>query len=191
MNLLLPRLFTAVVALVLGGALGWLVGSFVGWPAAGAVGGALLFCSAVVVIDAVRGQRLMAWLRTNHETSAPRDTGMWGELGYRIERALRIREAQVVVEQQRLQQFLSAIEASPNGVMMLDANEQIAWCNSQAADHFGIDPERDRMQRVTNLVRAPPFVAHLQLGRFDEAVAFASPRGRSTLRCWCARMATA
>ena len=181
MNLVLPRLFTAVAALALGGALGWLVGSIAGWPAAGGVGGALLFCSAVVLIDALRGQRLMAWLRTTHETSAPRDTGMWGELGYRIERALRIREGQVTVEQQRLRQFLSAIEASPNGVMMLDANEQIAWCNSQAADHFGIDPERDRMQRVTNLVRAPTFVAHLQLGRFDEAVAFASPRGRSTL----------
>jgi two-component system phosphate regulon sensor histidine kinase PhoR len=33
-----------------------------------------------------------------------------------------------------------------------------------AADHFGLDPQRDRLQRITNLVRAPAFVAHLQAG---------------------------
>ncbi len=42
---------------------------------------------------------------------------------------------------------------------MLDAEEQIDWCNARAADHFGLDPERDRRQRVTNLVRLPAFVA--------------------------------
>jgi two-component system phosphate regulon sensor histidine kinase PhoR len=124
---------------------------------------------------------LRAWLRGAQDRPAPRDTGVWGELGYRVERALRQRERETAQEQTRLQQFLSAIEASPNGVMMLDANEQIAWCNSQAADHFGIDPERDRLQRVTNLVRAPAFVAHLQAGNLDEPVVFSSPRGRATL----------
>jgi two-component system phosphate regulon sensor histidine kinase PhoR len=64
---------------------------------------------------------------------------------------------------------------------MLDANEQITWCNSQAAAHFGIDPERDRLQRVTNLVRTPTFVAHLQAGNSHEPVVFASPRGRAML----------
>ena len=67
---------------------------------------------------------------------APRDSGWWGELGYRIERSLRLRERDTAQERIRLAQFLSAIEASPNGVMMLDANEQIAWCNSQAADRY-------------------------------------------------------
>ena len=42
-----------------------------------------------------------------------------------------------------------------------------------AADHFGLDPQRDRRQRVTNLVRAPAFVAYLQAGDFDEPVSFA------------------
>ena len=59
---------------------------------------------------------------------------------------------------ERLAQFLSAIEASPNGVLLLDARDQIEWCNARAADHFGLDPQRDRRQRITNLVRAPAFV---------------------------------
>jgi two-component system phosphate regulon sensor histidine kinase PhoR len=115
------------------------------------------------------------------QTPAPRDSGFWGELAYRTEKALRARELALRQEQEQLSQFLSAIEASPNGVMMLDGSDQIEWCNSVAAEHFGLDPVRDRRQRVTNLVRMPAFVAHLQGGRYDDAVVFPGPLGRTTL----------
>ena len=147
--------------------------------------GALLgFAAALGVIgvrDTLNGYRLITWLRGSQETQAPRDAGLWGELGYRIERSIRAARAAAVAERVRLTQFLSAIEASPNGVMLLDANDQIDWCNSLAADHFGLDPQRDRRQRVTNLVRAPAFVAYLQGGRFDEPIRMPDPRGRRTL----------
>ncbi len=143
--------------------------------------GAVVAVAGLVVRDSWRGQSLMEWLRGPQTAQAPRDTGFWGELAYRTERALRSRDTTILQEQERLAQFLSAIEASPNGVMLLDANDQIEWCNQLAAEHFGLDPERDRRQRVTNLVRMPAFVAHLQGGAFDEAVVFAGPLGRSTL----------
>ena len=50
-----------------------------------------------------------------------------------------------------------------------------------AADHFGLDPQRDRGQPLTNLIRAPAFVSYLQSGRFDEPVTFANPRAAGTL----------
>ena len=146
-----------------------------------ALGGGLLAMLLLVLRDSLRGQSLMHWLRGPLTAAAPRDTGFWGELAYRIERALRQREQRTRQEQERLAQFLSAMEASPNGVMLLDAAEQIEWCNSVAAQHFGLDPERDLRQRVTNLVRMPAFVAHLQGGRLDEPVVFPGPLARSTL----------
>jgi len=181
MNLILLRVASALMAMAIGAALGWIVGSLVHWPHLGVVVGAALSVGLVALRDAGKGRQLRAWLRGGQDQPAPRGTGLWGELGYRVERSLRLRERETAQEQTRLQQFLSAIEASPNGVMMLDANDQITWCNSRAADDFGIDPERDRLQRVTNLVRAPAFVAHLQLGKLDEPVVFASPKGRATL----------
>jgi two-component system phosphate regulon sensor histidine kinase PhoR len=66
-------------------------------------------------------------------------------------------------------------------VLLLDAGDQIEWCNSVAAEHFGLDPQRDRRQRVTNLVRSPAFVAYLQNDHFDEAVSFPDPRGKGLL----------
>ena len=77
-------------------------------------------------------------------------------------------------------------------MLLLDAGDQIEWCNSRAADHFGLDPQRDRRQRVTNLVRAPAFVAYLQAGQFDEPVTFRSAaRPRARCRCWSGATATA
>jgi len=143
--------------------------------------GGAIGVSVLALIDTLRGYRLIHWLSGTQENPAPRDTGFWGEIGYRVERSIRSREKGMELEQTRLAQFLSAMEASPNGVLLLDEGDQITWCNSIAADHFGLDPTRDRRQRVTNLVRAPAFVAYLQAGEFGEPVLIPEPRGRGTL----------
>ena len=178
---LLPRALAALAAMLLGAAAGALVGLLFERPLAVAALGAGLFLVVTVLVDAWRGNQLLDWLRGSQQDGAPRDTGFWGELAYRIEKSLRNKDLALSQEHQRLEQFLAAIEASPNGVLLLDAADQIDWCNSVAAEHFGLDPTRDRRQRVTNLVRTPAFVAYLQAGSFDEPVVFAAPVGRATL----------
>ena len=181
MGWLFSRLLAALLCVLLAGLGGWLAGTAVNLPVLGAVLGALLGALGYALFDALRGQRFLTWLQSRDGTAAPRDAGFWGEVGYRVERSTHLLEQQIDREKVRLDQFLSAIEASPNGVMLLDVNDQIEWCNSVAADHFGIDPQRDRQQPITNLVRAPIFVSHLQAGLFDEAVSFPGPGARGTV----------
>lgn len=181
MNWLLPRLLAGALALAAGGFVGYLAGEPLRAPVLGALFGGALGVSLLALVDTLRGYRLIHWLSGTQEGQAPRDTGFWGEIGYRVERSIRNREKSMALEQTRLAQFLSAMEASPNGVLLLDEADQITWCNSIAADHFGLDPTRDRRQRVTNLVRAPAFVAYLQAGQFAEPVTISEPRGRGTL----------
>jgi two-component system phosphate regulon sensor histidine kinase PhoR len=164
-----------------GGWVGAIVGRSTGAPIMSALLGSALGVAALVAWDGHRGHALMAWLRGTQEADAPRSAGFWGELSYRAERSVRLLERSVAQEQTRLAQFLSAIEASPNGVLLLDAGDHIEWCNSVAADHFGLDPQRDRRQRVTNLVRAPAFVSHLQSSQWDTAVVVPAPRGKGLL----------
>ncbi len=182
MSWFLPRVFAGTAMMLLFGLIGrWVGGRVLQAPVSGMVLGAVVGIALVALVDALRVGRLLRWLRGQQEGTAPRDPGIWGELGYRIERAVRARELSVVQEKSRLSQFLSAIEASPNGVMMLDEGDQIEWCNRISAEHFALDPERDVRQRVTNLVRSPAFVSYLQAGDFTGQVQFPSPHGQAML----------
>lgn len=178
---LLSRVVSTALLVFLGAELGMLLGMAWGVPALGAALGGALTAAAIMATDSLRANRLLNWLRGERQQPAPRDPGIWGELGYRVERGFRRLDQRVLFETTRLDQFLSAIEVSPNGVMVLDAQDQIDWINSSAADHFGLDPVRDRRQRVTNLVRAPDFVAYLQAAQYNEPLVFPGPRSRGTL----------
>jgi two-component system phosphate regulon sensor histidine kinase PhoR len=162
-----------------GGLGGWWLGSHLGAPITLGVAGAASAVLGLSVTDTLKGHRLLDWLRTP-EAVLPDLPGLWGEVGHRIQRVIHVRDEMIATERARLDQFLSAVEASPNGVMLLDRNDQITWISAAAADHFGLNPQRDLMQRVTNLVRQPAFVQYLAAGDFREPVKCAMVRGAQT-----------
>ena len=87
---LLPRLLTALAVAAVAALIGHLAATVLGLPTTGwAIASALLGLALVAARDALRAGHLMAWLRGAQSADAPRDTGFWGELGYRMERALR------------------------------------------------------------------------------------------------------
>ena len=178
----LPRLLATLLALALGGSLGHVSGAALGHPETGAALGAAAAFALAVVLDALRAARLMRWLRGDMSSDAPRNTGFWGEVGYRVERSLRAREQALMQERLRLEEFLAAIEASPNGVLLLDDMDQIVWCSAVAADHLGLDARRDLLQPITNLVRMPAFVGYLQDGVWRDPVTFVAPGGKGSLQ---------
>ena len=179
---LLPRLLAALTGLLLGAMLGYLPGAMLGAPLAGALLGAALLLGVAVLVDVLRAARLMRWLQGSLQAPAPRDAGFWGEWGYRIERQLRGRDVALLQEQRRLGDFLSAIQASPNGVLLLDPNDQIVWCSVVAADHLGLDARRDLGQPITNLVRSPAFVGYLQEGAWPDPLLMLAPGGMLQLQ---------
>jgi two-component system phosphate regulon sensor histidine kinase PhoR len=177
MNSRLLRLGAVAAALLTCVAGGVLVGFFTASSLAGLLFSAALGLGSMLLFDAMKGARLLAWLRADAQGPAPAEVGLWGEIGYLTEKVLHRRERSIQQEQQRLMQFLAAVEASPIGVLLLDAGQQISWCSRVAADHLGLDPKRDLAQPVTNLVRAPAFVEHLTSGAAEQAVSFAGPNG--------------
>ncbi|MFZ4652067.1 MAG: phosphate regulon sensor histidine kinase PhoR [Rubrivivax sp.] len=181
MGWVLQRLAAVAVIVFIGAFAGAALGHASGWPVLATVSGAVLAAAIAAGLERRKGLRLLDWVRGAVPGPAPRDGGYWAELAYRIEKSLQGRERAAAAEREQYRQFLQAIEASPNGVLLLDDRDQLEWCNSVAADHFGLDPLRDRLQRLTNLVRAPAFVLHLQEARFDEPVVFPAPGARGTL----------
>ena len=176
----LPGIVRAIFLCCLGALVGGLVGVFWQFPTLGVFLGSVLGTASYALTQSLRAQQFLRWLRDAHGP-APRHEGLWGEIGYLTEKALRGLERAVVQERLQRSQFLSGIEASPNGVMLLDRNDQIEWCNSVCAEHFNLRRDQDVHQTVTNLIRSPVFVAYMQAGVFDSPVFVGSPGGRQKL----------
>ena len=98
----------------------------------------------------------------------PSAPGIWGEIYYRLHKLAKRWHAQVRQVEQQHSRFIQAIQASPNGVAMLDDHDQIEWCNAIAEEHFGLDAKRDLRQHITHLVRHPDFVRYLNSHQYDE-----------------------
>jgi len=144
--------------------LAWqLVGGGLGWWQGGAWGAALGAAVAAWLwffLDLLRGARMLRWLRQGDMAQAPSLLGMWGEAVDRARRLVRKQEERARESDSRLQEILAALQASPNGVVLLDREGRIEWCNQMAAAQFGFDAQRDAMQSIRYLVRDPEFSAY-------------------------------
>lgn len=132
----------------------------------GAIGGGF----AWVLLHLMRAARVLTWLREGDLGTAPQCGGVWGEATDRIRRLLRQHVQNTQASDRRLNDFLSAIQASPSGVLLLDAHGQIEWCNLTAANHFGLDAQADVSQHIGNLVRDPLFVAYYSVGDYTHEI---------------------
>jgi two-component system, OmpR family, phosphate regulon sensor histidine kinase PhoR len=129
-------------------------------------------CSSMLwmLSDAMRGSKVLKWLRAGSAYPLLMDGGVWGEVADRVRRLLRERDARRLDSDGRLQDFLAALQASPNGVVLLDGEGRIEWFNQTAANHFGFDAKRDLLQHFGNLVRDPGFAAYMAAKDFTHEV---------------------
>lgn len=122
-----------------------------------------------------QGARLERWLKQPVPQALSKLHGPWRELGERAYRQLRLREQQASAQEKRLQDFLLAIQASPNGVVLLDDEGKIEWMNQTACDHLGLQTPRDLQQHIVHLVRAPAFTRYLSQELHDKEIQIDAP----------------
>ena len=162
---MIARILFLAAVLLLAGLAGWLLG---GWP--GALTGVVLGSLLALGVDSRRGLRFNHWLAAPDAARPPAVRGLWGEAAYRVSKALRAEQRKAQESAQRMDAVLAAIQASPNGVVLLDADGRMEWFNHTAAQHFGFQSQRDLLQHVVNLVREPAFVNYFNAGDFGQPV---------------------
>ncbi|MBN3757297.1 phosphate regulon sensor histidine kinase PhoR [Paraburkholderia sp. Tr-20389] len=163
MNIIWAR---SLVSLVLLAVLCVAVGIFVNTKAALAI--AVLALLAQGIFSTFHKQRLWRLLDAPVYGEVPSAPGIWGEIYYRLHKLAKRWHAQVRQVEQQHSRFIQAIQASPNGVAMLDDHDQIEWCNAISEEHFGLDAKRDLRQHITHLVRHPDFVRYLNSHHYEE-----------------------
>ncbi|KDB07196.1 phosphate regulon sensor kinase PhoR [Burkholderia sp. lig30] len=165
MNIIWARFLVSLVLLVL---LSVLIGVFAGLTAGLAF--ALVMLVAQGFFSTFHTQRLWRLLDAPVYGEVPSAPGIWGEIYYRLHKLAKQWHAQVRQVEQQHSRFIQAIQASPNGVAMLDDHDQIEWCNAITEVHLGVDSKRDLRQHITNLVRHPDFIRYLNSQHYDETL---------------------
>ncbi|WP_396434694.1 phosphate regulon sensor histidine kinase PhoR [Limnohabitans sp.] len=134
-----------------------------GWLLGGGLGASLAALLALMVYALMlvwKVERLDRWLNSSQWQGDPPWQGIWLDMAVRVQRKFKQLEKRAFVHQKRLQDFLSALQASPNGVVLLDEKARIDWCNDTAAAHLGLDAQRDHMQHIVHMVRDPVFARY-------------------------------
>jgi two-component system phosphate regulon sensor histidine kinase PhoR len=114
--------------------------------------------------------KLSSLLLSQSYVEAPKAFGTWEEIYYRLNKLVRSWRDQVLEIEQQHSRFIQAVQATPNGVVMLNEDDQIEWCNAIAEKHFGINAKRDAMQRITHILRKPAFVQYIIRQNYREPV---------------------
>ena len=112
--------------------------------------------------------RLRRFTLEDSVESMPLPSGYWEEIFFRLQRLVRNLKQQIRSTEQQHNRFIEAFQASPNGIVMLDDQDQIEWCNAIAERFFGLSFKRDVLQRINFLIRRPEFIQYLSKRQFEE-----------------------
>ncbi|MDR2874757.1 MAG: phosphate regulon sensor histidine kinase PhoR [Methylobacillus sp.] len=119
----------------------------------------LAVCVALLLIERRRARRFVRWITDPAHNPMPEMSATWGLAAAYTRRALGREQAHANESAARLATLLAALDALPVGIVLLDREGRILFCNAIAAAHFELDPARDRGQHIVHLVRDPAFVA--------------------------------
>ena len=138
---------------------------------------ALLF---MLLADRRKLSALWHWLDSRGKRPLPAAPGIWDDVFARLYREARTNQDQQAALSVGLENFRRAAQALPDGVVILDRDNQIAWLNRQASGHLGLQVAADTGQNITNLLRAPDFLAYLEGGTWDPPILVRLRGGRPT-----------
>jgi len=151
------------------------------WAASGLVAalGFLAGIQAFVMLRRLWQEfRLARWLEHPDEVTPPDATGTWGDIFYRLEKLQRRQRASRSELTNALEQFEHAAQAVPDGMVILNGNEQIEWCNPASRKYMGLDSERDRGQFIRYLMRQAHFLEFLDAVDYSRPLVCKSPTNR-------------
>jgi two-component system phosphate regulon sensor histidine kinase PhoR len=142
--------------------------TLINWGGNIAISAGIAVLATPLLYSYINLARLRKYALVDAVESMPLPSGFWEEVFFRLQRLVRNLKQQIIVTEQQHDRFIEAFQASPNGIVMLDDQDQIEWCNAIAESFFGLSFKRDAMQRINFLIRRPEFVQYLNKRQFED-----------------------
>jgi len=106
--------------------------------------------------------QLNRWLDKPDLNTIPMGSGAWEDIFAKVYHEQRRHARTKVQLSNALERFRHAAGALPDGVVLLDDDNKIEWCNRPSELHLGIALKQDIHQPIVYLVRSQEFVQYLQ-----------------------------
>ena len=147
---------------------------FLGWVFGYILEFILLGLSCLVLIWLYQLWRIRTWLEQPDNTP-PESYGIWGHIFDQIYSIQRMnREARTLL-QSSVDYLQDSFASMHDGVIMVDSDGCIDWCNAAATSMFSLQFPTDRGQPLLNLVRMPQFQEYFIAQDFDEPLTVEAP----------------
>ena len=148
--------------MLVGAAIGLFVGNF--WPGLAAT------LALYLALQLYHLFRLDYWLNHRNRSDPPDPGGLWGDV---VAQVTRLHRRKTFHKQRTIQIFRElrrSTAAMPDGVLMLNAEHEIAWFNRMAGQLLGLRRKVDFGLRIDNLLRQPEFARYLGGKDFSSAI---------------------
>lgn len=113
--------------------------------------------------------RLHTWLKKPVLNQMPNGTGVWEDIFAALYQEHRRNSRSKTQLSSTLERFRHAASALPDGVVVLNSDNEIEWCNPPAENQLGLNLKHDENQPISYLVRHSDFVEYLQAQEQDES----------------------
>ena len=168
---LIGALVLALLSTLVAVPVGYFYAPWAGW---------LLFCAGLGLQMAFHFRyfaRLDRWSHRPVVDDSLEGEGAWDGLFGRLYRHEKDMRWQIAERDDQIAHLFAALQALTDGVVALDLNQQIVYCNTTAEEQLGLKLASDRGQPIVNLVRQPEFVGYLNAGDFTRPLPLRSDRG--------------
>ncbi len=167
---LIRALLLALLSTVIALPVGYFVAHWAGWT---------VFCLGLALQMAFHFRnfaRLDRWSHNPVVDASLEGEGAWDGIFGRLYRHEKDLREQIAERDHKIAMLFAAGQALTDGVVLLDTQNQILFCNSTAENQLGLVIRTDRGQSVANIVRQPEFVAYLEAGDFSRPLTMHAER---------------
>lgn len=106
--------------------------------------------------------KLLAWYKKPDLNAMPLGSGAWEDVFATIYHEQRRHNRSKIQLSSALDRFRHAASALPDGVILLDDDNKIEWCNKPAEQQLGLSLKQDINQPIVYLVRNTDFIQYLK-----------------------------
>ena len=114
--------------------------------------------------------RLNKWLKSPNLLTIPNGVGIWEEIFASLYREYRKQKRSKSELTTTLGRFMTAAEAIPDGIIALNQNNEIEWCNKPSEKMLGIHLSQDMNQPINYLLRETIFTEYLNHNNYDTSL---------------------